>query len=57
MTYVWYIPLLTVLAFVILTFVGKRLGKASAYVAVGCIGISLILSYLVFFSVLGGKCN
>lgn len=55
MTYVWFIPLLPVLAFVILTFFGKRFVKESAYVALAWVAISLVLSYLAFFKVLGGK--
>ncbi len=55
MNYVWFIPLLPVLAFVILVFLGNRLAKVSAYVAIACIAISLVLSFLTFFSVLGGK--
>jgi len=55
MTYVWFIPLLPVLAFLILTFFGKKFSKGSAYLAIGCIAVSLVLSYLAFFSTLGHK--
>ncbi len=55
MSYTWFIPLFPVLAFLILTFGGKKISKGSAYVSMACVGISLILSYVAFFSVLGGK--
>lgn len=55
MTYVWLIPLLPVFAFVMLVFLGKKFAKESAYFAAACIAVSMILSYLAFFSVWGGK--
>jgi NADH-quinone oxidoreductase subunit L len=54
-SYAWFIPVLPVLSFLILTFFGKKMPKISAYIAIACVGVSLILSYLAFFTVLGNK--
>jgi len=55
MTYVWLIPLIPVLAFIVLTFAGRKLSRASAYFAISCSVITMVLSYIALFSVLGGS--
>ncbi len=52
--YAWLIPLLPFLAFGLISFFGRRLPGEGAYVAIGALGASTILSLVILGQVLAG---
>jgi NADH-quinone oxidoreductase subunit L len=52
--YAWVIPVLPIIAFVLIIFLGRRLPGEGAYVAIGAIALSALLALGVFAQVLGG---
>lgn len=51
----WLIPLIPFIAAVLLLCIGKKLGEASAYIGIGGIAVSFILSLLVLFERFGAS--
>ena len=47
-SYAWLIPLVPALSAAVLMVFGKRLGRLSAFIAIGAMGVSAVLSTLVF---------
>jgi len=52
--FAWVIPVLPIIAFVLIIFLGRRLPGEGAYVAIGAIALSALLALGVFAQVLGG---
>ncbi len=50
----WLIPLMPLLAYVFIVFFGRRFGERASWIGVLAVGVSTVLSTLVFLQVLGG---
>ncbi len=55
MAYAWLIPALPAASFIILAFLGKRMGRPSHFASIAAVLASFALSLLVLYQVAGGR--